>query len=74
MLEKLNQERSQLRHTFTKIFNEASPLLMQSPLTDDEIVHLKSSSELVNDTFEESRALEWGLKSIILDEIDDEAQ
>ena len=73
-LEKLKQERSQLRRTFTKIFNEASPLLTKSPLTDDEIVHLKSSSELLNDTFEESRALERELKSIILDEIDDEAQ
>ena len=73
-LEKLKQERSQLRRTFTKIFNEASPLLTKSPLTDDEIVHLKSSSELLNNTFEESRGLERELKSIILDEIDDEAQ
>ena len=76
-LEKLKQERSQLRRTFTKIFNfyeQASPLLTKSPLTDDEIVHLKSSSELLNDTFEESRALERELKSIILDDIDDEAQ
>ena len=73
-LDKLQQERSQLRRTFTKIFNEATPLLTKSPLTDDEIVLLKSSSELLNDTFTESRILERELRSLVLDEIQDETQ
>ena len=73
-LDKLKQERSQLLLTFTTVFNKATPLLTKSPLTDDEIVLLKSSSELLKDTFTESLILERELKSLVLDEIEDKTK
>ena len=73
-LNKLKRERGQLHCTFTKIFNEASLLLTKSPLPDNKIVLLKSSSELLNDMFAKCRTLERKLRSLVLDEIEDEAQ
>ena len=63
--DKLKQERSQLRRTFTKIFNEASALFTKSVLTDDELALAKGSIELLNTTFDEIRALERELNNII---------
>ena len=73
-LNKLKRKRGQLHRTFTKIFNEASLLLTKSPLPDIKIVLLKSSSELLNDMFAKCRTLERKLRSLVLDEIEDEAQ
>ena len=72
--ERLKQERSQLRRTFTKIFNEASPFLKKSTLTNEEIARVKASSELLNATFEETRTMERELKSIVLDGIENETK
>ena len=72
--ERLKQERSQLRRTFTKIFNEASLFLKKSTLTDEEIARVKASSELLNATFEKTRTMERELKSIVLDDIKGETK
>lgn len=73
-LDKLKQERRQLRRTYTKIYNEASILFMKTDLTEEEITLLKSSFELLNTTFQDSTHLEKELKNIILDEVEDEAE
>eukprot|EP00794_Sanderia_malayensis_P003895 gene3895-biopygen3329 len=73
-LEKLKQERRQIRRTFTKIFNEASALFTQESLRDEEISLLKSSLELLTNTFQDSQNLEKEIKEIVLEEIEDETE
>ena len=68
------QERKQLRHSFTTIFNEASFHFTKTTLTDDEIALVKGSLDLLRTTFEEMRTLERELKAMALEEMRDGAE
>ena len=72
-LEKLKQERRQLRRTSTKIFNEASVHLTTTFLAVDDIALLNSSFDAFDSKFSECSGLEKELRDIA-SEIEDEVE
>ena len=72
--DKCVQERKQLRHSFTTIFNEACSHFAKTTLTDDKIELVKGSLDLLHATFEEMRTLERELKVVVLEEMKYEAE
>ena len=67
-LEKLKQDRRQLRRTFTKTYNDVSSLLTKQSYTAEEISQLQSTSEELNAQFTECKDFDNKIRQIAMEE------
>ena len=72
--EKLKLERRQARRTFTKTFNDAAVFFKETALSDEVLSTLKSIASALNAEFKNCLELDKELRSIVLEEIDDQNQ
>eukprot|EP00794_Sanderia_malayensis_P016461 gene16461-biopygen12132 len=70
--EKLQLERRQLRHSFTKTYNEASSLFKRDRLLNEEITFLKTAAAALQEQLKECQNLDKEIRIAALDEIEDE--
>ena len=73
-LEKLKQDRRQLRRTFTKTYNEVSGILAKQSCTTEEISQLRLTNEELEAQLKECRDLDKDIRKMAMDEIKDEAE
>ena len=73
-LEKLKLERRQVRRAFTKTFNDGAPFLDKSALSEEDLSTLKSIVSALTTEFNDCQELDKELRSIVLEEIDDETE
>ena len=73
-LEKLKQDRRQLRRTFTKTYNEFSGILAKQSCTAEEILQLRLTNEELEAQFKECRDLYKDIRKMVVDEIKGEAE
>ena len=74
LLERLKQDRRQLRRTFTKTYNEVMGLLAQPSCTAEEISQLRFTNEELNVQFKDCRDLDKDIRKMAMDEIKNEAE
>ena len=73
-LEKLKLERRQVRRAFTKTFNDGAPFLDKSAPSEEDLSTLKSIMSALTTEFNDCQELDKELRSIVLEEIDDETE
>ena len=73
-LEKLQAERRQLHRSFVRTYNDTSRLLTEHAISDEDLSPLKSAAAALNQQFQECQILDKEIRSIALDEIQDEEE
>ena len=68
-LEKLKQDRRQLRRAFTKTSNEVTSLLTEESYTVEEICQLQSTFEELSTQFKECKDLDKDIRKVVMEEI-----
>ena len=72
--EKLQAERRQLRRSFVRTCNDTSRLLTEHAISDEDLSPLKSAAAALSEQFQECKILDKEIRSIALDEIEDEEE
>ena len=73
-LERLKQDRRQVRRTFTETYNEVTGILVKPSYTAEEISQLRFTNEELNAKFKDCRDLDKDIRKMAMDEIKDEAE